>query len=86
MRWRDWDDIFLNIILILLAPGLFICIAFVIVAPFWLGWEYFHPSETLVLPVSEWECTSTYQERVFSGKIWITTTKCSNYSRRGLDK
>ena len=38
--------------------------------------------EVFALRTDSWECTSTYQVREFTGKVWVTVTKCSQYSRR----
>jgi len=40
------------------------------------------PREFINLTASEWDCTSTYEVRHFTGKVWITSTECSQFSLR----
>lgn len=70
-----------RICFILLIPGVILCLIFVTVAPIKIVINYFNPSPIIELKKSQWECSSFYKERVFTGKVWITETKCSNYSK-----
>jgi hypothetical protein len=37
---------------------------------------------TYELSVADWQCSSTYEVRRFSGKTWHTATECAEYSRK----
>jgi predicted membrane protein len=39
---------------------------------------------TYELTVADWECSSTYEVRKFTGKTWHTVTECAEYSRKGV--
>jgi ABC-type sugar transport system permease subunit len=71
---------------ILLIPAMILMVGFIVVAPIFLAWKYFHPPQSIELEVKEWECVSTYKERVFNGKVWLIITKCADYSRKGINK
>lgn len=38
---------------------------------------------TYELSVADWQCSSTYEARRFTGKTWVTSTECAEYSRKG---
>lgn len=49
-------------------------------------WDHRPPQLVYELPTSSWSCSSTYTARVFTGKIWIEETRCSQYSIHGEGK
>jgi hypothetical protein len=36
---------------------------------------------TFSLKKQEWKCTSTFERKQFTGKIWVTVTDCAQWSR-----
>jgi hypothetical protein len=80
----DYQDILLKGIVILIAPAIILCLVIIIVYPFMLIHDVFYPPTSITIVKSDWECTSTYQKRVFNGKVWIDITECSQYNLKGI--
>jgi hypothetical protein len=79
----DWAKI---VFLILCSPLLLLVAIIVIVMPPVILWQMFNPPAEFSLKKSEWECVSSFKERVFTGKVWITQDKCSEYALKGLEE
>lgn len=77
----DRGDRIMYGILILLSPAILLTFLILVVSPFWIAREYFHPSQKIELNVSEWECISTYKVQRFTGKIWYAEILCADYHR-----
>jgi hypothetical protein len=71
-------------LVILFAPAIILCLGFVIIMPFAFIYEAYHPSQKIELSKNEWECGTTYEKRVFTGKIWHTITECSSYQLKEI--
>lgn len=61
--------------LLIVALILLLCIPFLI----YRDWS----KETYDLKKENWECSSTYTHKVFTGKVWVNREDCSQYSLRG---